>query len=285
MKFLKYIYRPGGEDYMAVKIGFIGTGNMGGAILKGLSVQHDKYEIFAYELNTKLADDLSRSYAVKFLNSIGGLIDTCQVVIAAVKPSQMDVVMKDCANHFDSKKLFITIAAGLPIKYYESFLGSDKKIVRTMPNTPALVGEGMTVVSYGKNVERSEIELVISIFSSMGRVEELPESMMSDVIALTSSSPAYVFMMIEAMADAAVKFGIPRNTSYRLAAQTVMGSAKMVLETGRHPAELKDMVCSPAGTTIEAVAALENKGFRNAIIHAMDECTKRAKEIGREADK
>ena len=248
---------------MAVKIGFIGTGNMGGAILKGLSVQHDKYEIFAYELNTKLADDLSRSYAVKFLNSIGGLIDTCQVVIAAVKPSQMDVVMK----------------------YYESFLGSDKKIVRTMPNTPALVGEGMTVVSYGKNVERSEIELVISIFSSMGRVEELPESMMSDVIALTSSSPAYVFMMIEAMADAAVKFGIPRNTSYRLAAQTVMGSAKMVLETGRHPAELKDMVCSPAGTTIEAVAALENKGFRNAIIHAMDECTKRAKEIGREADK
>ena len=269
---------------MDVKIGFIGTGNMGGAILKGLSGKN-KYEIFAYELNTKLADDLGRKYPVKFLNSIGELIKACQIVIAAVKPAQMDIVMKQCEALFDSTKLFITIAAGLPIKYYESFLGSDKKIVRTMPNTPALVGEGMTVISYGKNVEKNEIELVKDIFSNVGKVEELPENMMSEVIALTSSSPAYVFMMIEAMADAAVRSGIPRNTSYSLAAQKVMGSAKMVLETGKHPAELKDMVCSPSGTTIEAVAALENKGFRNAIIQAMDECTKRAKEIGREADK
>jgi len=270
---------------MAVKIGFIGTGNMGGAILKGLSGQNDKYELFAYEVNTKLADELSRVYPVKFLKSIEELVKACQAIIAAVKPVQMDTVMKQCAKYFDSSRLFITIAAGLPMKYYEDFLGTDKKIVRTMPNTPALIGEGMTVVSYGKNVKKDEMELVNDIFSSVGRVEELPEGMMSEVIALTSSSPAYVFMMIEAMADAAVRSGIPRNTSYRLAAQAVLGSARMVLETGRHPGDLKDMVCSPAGTTIEAVATLENKGFRNAIIEAMDECTKRAREIGREINK
>lgn len=270
---------------MAVKIGFIGTGNMGGAILKGLSGQNEKYELYAYEVNTKLAEELSRIYSVKFLRSIEELVKACQVIIAAVKPVQMDVVMRQCMRVFDSSRLFITIAAGLPMKYYEDFLGTDKKIVRTMPNTPALVGEGMTVISCGKNVKKDDIEIVNDIFSSIGRVEELPESMMNEVIALTSSSPAYVFMMMEAMADAAVRAGIPRNVCYRLAAQAVLGSARMVLETGRHPAELKDMVCSPSGTTIEAVAALERKGFRNAIIEAMDECTRRAREIGREFDK
>lgn len=270
---------------MAVKTGFIGTGNMGGAILKCLSRQNGRYELFAYELNTKLADELSQKYPVSFLDSIWELVKTCQVIIAAVKPAQMDTVMKQCTDSFDSSKLFITIAAGLPIKYYENFLGKDSKIVRTMPNTPALIGEGMTIVSYGKNVEKVEAELVNDIFSSVGKVEEMPESMMSEVIALTSSSPAYVFMMLEAMADAAVRAGIPRNTGYRLAAQAVSGSARMVLETGMHPGILKDMVCSPSGTTIEAVATLERNGFRNAIIEAMDNCTKRAREIGREIDK
>lgn len=270
---------------MALKIGFIGTGNMGGAILKSLTLQNGLYEIFAYEINAELAGSLCRQYPVRFLKSIGELVEVCQVVIAAVKPAHMGNVMSQCAQSFDSTKLFITIAAGLPIKYYENFLGSDKKIVRTMPNAPALIGEGMTIISYGKNVGKSEIELVNSIFSYVGKVEEMPENMMSEVIALTSSSPAYVFMLIEAMSDAAVRSGIPRNTSYRLAAQAVMGSAKMVLETGKHPGELKDIVCSPSGTTIEAVATLENKGFRNAIIEAMDECTKKAKEFGREMDK
>lgn len=270
---------------MAIKIGFIGTGNMGGAILKGLLKHDDLYKLYAYEINAELADELGRQYPVSFLKSISELAEVCQVIIAAVKPVHMDDVMEQCKSYINSTKLFITIAAGLPIKYYKNHLGNDMKIVRTMPNTPALVGEGMTIVSFGENIDKSEIDLVNDIFSCVGKVEQIPETMMNEVIALTGSSPAYVFMMIEAMADAAVRAGIPRKTSYMLAAQAVMGSAKMVLELGKHPAELKDIVCSPSGTTIEAVAVLEQKGFRNAIIEAMDECTKRAKEIGREISK
>lgn len=270
---------------MAEKIGFIGAGNMGSAIIKGLSKQKDVYELYAYEINEELSGELSRLYPVRFVKSIGDLVKACRVVIAAVKPAHMDNVLKECKGSIDKSNLFITIAAGLPVKYYESYLGEEIKIIRTMPNTPALVGEGMTIISFGSNISADDKELVINIFSCVGKVEVLPESMLSEVIALTSSSPAYVFMMIEAMADAAVRTGIPRDKSYRLASQAVLGSARMVLETGKHPGILKDMVCSPAGTTIEAVAALERNGFRDAIITAMDECTRRAKEIGRESEK
>lgn len=150
-----------------------------------------------------------------------------------------------------------------------------------MPNTPALVGAGMTLVSWDDQVSGEEKKVIMKLLGFSGKVEELDESLMTEVTALTGSSPAYVFILIEAMADAAVRSGIQRSQAYRLAAQAVLGSAKMVLDTGKHPGELKDMVCSPAGTTIEAVAALEREGFRNAVMKAMEECTRRAREIGK----
>lgn len=271
---------------LAVKVGFIGAGNMGGAIIKGLSEQKPGvYDIFAYDINNTITDRLSRQYPISVTGSASDLVKECEVVIAAVKPQYMEGVLRECSGSLTSSTIFVTVAAGLPISFYIKILGENRKIVRTMPNTPALVGEGMTVVSFGSHVNEQERKSVKEIFSCVGMVEEMDESLMSEVIALTGSSPAYVYILMEAMADAAVQSGIPRSLSYRMAAQAVMGSARMVLETGKHPAELKDMVCSPAGTTIEAVAALERKGFRDAIITAMGECTKRAREIGRETGK
>ncbi len=267
---------------MAITIGFIGAGNMGGALIKSLSGHADKFELVAYDINKPLTDELSRRYNIRVAESVLALTQECSVIIAAVKPKFMEGVLKECAQAMEPSKLFITIAAGLPISFYLKILGSDRKVVRTMPNTPALIGEGMTVISYGEHVIDEDKKLAREIFQCVGQVEELDESLMNEVIALTGSSPAYVFMFIEAMADAAVQSGLPRSISYKLAAQAVAGSARMVLETGKHPGDLKDMVCSPAGTTIEAVAALERKGLRDCIITAMSECTRRAREIGRE---
>jgi len=270
---------------MVTKVGIIGTGNMGGAIIKGICSSKKAYEIYIYDINTRLTEQLSSDYPVTAMSSVKELTGICDVVIAAVKPQSMESMLKECRETLSPSTLFVSVAVGLPVAYYTKILGADKKIVRTMPNTPALVREGVTIVSFGNNITPEEKKLVKDIFSCIGVVEELDESLMSEVTALTSSSPAYVFMMIEAMADAAVQSGIPRSISYRLAAQAVLGSAKMVLETQKHPAELKDMVCSPAGTTIEAVFKLEEKGFRNAIMAAMKECTRRALEIGRGMDK
>lgn len=150
-----------------------------------------------------------------------------------------------------------------------------------MPNTPAMVGQGVTAISPGDRFDKEELDNIIEIFSSFGRVEIVDEKLMDGVTAVSGSSPAYVFMMIEAMADAAVLEGIPRQQAYAMAAQTVMGSAKMVLDTGIHPAILKDNVCSPGGTTIEAVASLEKNGFRTAIIEAMKECANKSREMSK----
>lgn len=151
------------------------------------------------------------------------------------------------------------------------------KIVRTMPNTPALVGEGITGVCHNDLVTKEELEYVCHILNGFGKAEVVPERLMDVVVSVSGSSPAYVFMFIEAMADAAVADGMPRPQAYKFAAQAVLGSAKMVLETGKHPGELKDMVCSPGGTTIEAVRVLEQKGFRSAVFEAMKVCAEKSK--------
>ena len=155
------------------------------------------------------------------------------------------------------------------------------KLIRIMPNTPLLVGEGMSVLSAGEGVSEEELREVEELFALSGKTAILPEHLMDAVTAASGSSPAYVFLMIEAMADAAVEGGVPRSDAYKIVAQAVLGSAKMVLETGKHPAELKDMVCSPAGTTIEAVKVLEEAGFRGALMDAMEVCMERSKELGK----
>ena len=166
----------------------------------------------------------------------------------------------------------ITIAPGKTLSWLEEQFGKRVKIVRTMPNTPALVGEGMTAACVNQYVTEEEKAYALKILNAFGKVELVPEHLIDAVVAVSGSAPAYVFMFIEAMADAAVAEGMPRAQAYEFAAQAVYGSAKMVLETGKHPGELKDMVCSPAGTTIEAVRVLEERGFRSAVMEAMRAC-------------
>ncbi len=171
----------------------------------------------------------------------------------------------------------ITIAPGKTLSWLAEQFGKQVKIVRTMPNTPAMVGEGMTAACPNEYLTEEETAYVRTLLESFGRVEIVAERLMDAVVAVSGSSPAYVFMMIEAMADAAVSGGMPRPQAYQFAAQAVLGSAKMVLETGKHPGELKDMVCSPAGTTIESVRVLEELGFRSAIFEAMKVCEEMSK--------
>ncbi|MCX7923317.1 MAG: pyrroline-5-carboxylate reductase [Clostridia bacterium] len=268
---------------MGTKLGFIGTGFMGAAMIKGIinSGIMPAENLNIFDVNKEKAILLKNETGANVVENIEEVVEKSDVIILAVKPNVVKPALESCKDKFDDKKILISIAAGIPIKTYKDVIGSDRKVVRVMPNTPAVVGEGMTIVSYDNNINKEDEAIVKSILGCMGKVEVLDEKLMSEVIALTGSSPAYVFMFIEAMADAAVLAGIPRNLAYKLAAQSVLGSAKMVLETGKHPGELKDQVCSPAGTTIEAVSTLEKNGFRYAVIDAMNECTRRAKEIGK----
>ncbi|TYQ18299.1 UNVERIFIED_CONTAM: pyrroline-5-carboxylate reductase [Acetivibrio alkalicellulosi] len=268
---------------MNIKIGFIGAGNMGCAMIKSIVNSNiiSKENIFVYDVDTEKISQLKVETGISTLSSSIEVVDNSDIVILCVKPKTVKDVLLSCKSAFDHNKILISVAVGIPIAFYKDIIGDNKKIIRSMPNTPALVGEGMTLISYEDNViSVDDIKIVEKIFNCFGKVEVLDEKLMNEVTAVTASSPAYVFMFIEAMADAAVLSGLPRNLSYKLAAQAVLGSAKMVLETNKHPGELKDQVCSPAGTTIEAVQALEKNGFRYAIIEAMNQCTKRAREIG-----
>lgn len=204
-------------------------------------------------------------------------------IILAVKPFILPLVLSELKEKYATiikDKVLITIAAGVEISAIKELLGFDAKVIRVMPNTPAMALCGMSVIAaeYAPASDE-EFAQAVNIFRAVGETELLPESLLNSVIAVSSSSPAYVFMMIEAMADAAVRDGIARNAAYRLAAQSVMGAAKLVLETGKHPGELKDMVCSPRGTTIEAVKRLEEFGFRSAIMSAMQACTEKAESM------
>lgn len=262
------------------KIGFIGAGNMGKAIIGGLlaNKQTDVADIFVSDFLQEPLKKYAESTGVTACGDNLSLANQADCIVLAVKPQVIDSVLAEIQSAVVGK-LVISIAAGVSIERLQKGLGADCHIIRTMPNTPAMVGEGLTVLCYGNGVTEEEKTVAKSIFQSVGKVQELEEKYLNSVIALTSSSPAYFFMMIEAMADGAVKAGLPRKISYEMAAQAMLGSAKMVLESGKHPGELKDMVCSPAGTTIEAVKALEETGFRGCILEAMDACTERANNL------
>jgi len=271
---------------MGIKIGFIGTGNMGTPLIKGVirSGAAVPEDIYIFDVDSSKAQAVSMETGVRLAKDNCGLVRTCDYVILAVKPVFVKQVLEEIKDVFSADKILVSIAVGITSKTLKYILGENRKIVRTMPNLPVLVGEGMTLVCFDKSLNDTERAVVKSLFEGAGKVEELEERLMSEVAALTGSSPAYVFMMIEAMADGAVQSGIPRKIAYKLASQAILGSAKMVLETGLHPAELKDQVCSPAGTTIEAVQTLEKNGFRYSIMEAMKDCTKKALDIGRASE-
>ena len=268
---------------MQIKLGFIGCGNMATAIIGGaVSSEFIAGEnIFVFDVDGEKANALNEKYGVNICDSAESVAENTDVTVLAVKPQVFSTVLPQIKDAVAEKgTAIISIGAGKTLNFIGSFLDDDAKIVRVMPNTPALVLEGMTVISENDGtLTDDEFYGVIDIFNSVGKTKVLKESQINTVIGISSSSPAYVYMLIEAMGDAGVRDGLTRDDAYYLAAQAVLGSAKMVLESGRHPGELKDMVCSPKGTTIEAVSELEKRGFRTAIIEAIKKCNDRAKNM------
>ncbi len=262
------------------KIGFIGVGNMGYAMLKGLINVFPKEDIIITDADTQKMIDTAKELNVQYVESNAELANAAKYIIMAVKPQYYDTVIKNIQNVIKSDNIIISIAPGISIKELQDGLGFDSRIVRAMPNTPALLGEGMTGVSYNaKLFNFEEKDIIEKIFKSFGKVKIVEERLMSAVVCASGSSPAYVYMFIEALADGAVMKGLPRDIAYEMVAQSVLGAAKMVLETKQHPGVLKDAVCSPGGTTMAAVAALEENGFRNCLIKATQACYDKAEGI------
>ena len=265
------------------KIGFIGAGNMAGAIIGGIiksNLVKPQNVIASAKTMTNL-EKLKDEYKINVTLDTREVVKNSDIVFMAVKPNIFDDVLTDVKDLIGNEKIVVSIAAGKNIAGIEKIIGNDKKVVRTMPNTPALVNEGMSALCPNKNIEDEELKIVKAIFDSFGKSEVIGEYLIDAVIGVSGSSPAYVFMFIEAMADAAVMAGMPRKQAYNFAAQAVLGSAKMVLDSGKHPGELKDMVCSPAGTTIDAVKLLENEGMRSAVINAVCACVEKSREMSK----
>lgn len=262
------------------KYGFIGMGNMGYAILKGLLSANPPEQLTFSEPDREKAADICARTGVSAAIDNKSCAAHSGYVILAVKPQQLDMVIGDIREDITDRQIIISIAPGISIADLTEKFGKACRIVRAMPNTPALVGEGMTGICYEDNdFGPEEIETIHAFFNSFGRLQRVEEKLMNAVVCASGSSPAYVYMFIEAMADSVVQYGLPRAAAYEMVAQTVLGSARMVLETGEHPGRLKDMVCSPGGTTIAAVAALEEHGLRNALIKAADACYKKCTDI------
>ncbi|KIR02488.1 Pyrroline-5-carboxylate reductase [Lachnospiraceae bacterium TWA4] len=264
-----------------MNIGFIGCGNMGGALIKGILSQQiaKPSEVFASDKG-KDTNQIRKEFGeISAVETNIKVVKSSDLVILSIKPQYYEEVIREIKDVVTKDQLVISIAPGKTLEWLEKQFQKPVKLVRVMPNTPALVGEGMMATCIGELVSKEEAQVVIQLLASCGRVEVVDESLMDVVVSVSGSSPAYVFLFIEAMADAAVADGMPRAMAYEFAAQSVLGSAKLLLETKKHPGELKDMVCSPAGTTIEAVRVLEEKGFRSSVIEAMKACTKKAKEV------
>lgn len=263
------------------KIGFIGTGNMGRAMVKGLAKSglYQQQDLYIYDRNLAVAKELAQDLGIQSTETPQALVKACDRIIFAVKPNVLPAVLRALVPEVTADKVVISVAAGISLEKLASILGADHKIVRVMPNTPALVGMGMSAVTQNDQVTQAELAEVLAIFASFGKAEAVSESLIDAVVGVSGSAPAYVYLFIEALADGAVMEGMPRAQAYEFAAQTVMGSAQMVLETGQHPGELKDMVCSPGGTTIAAVKALEEAGFRAAVIQAVQVAAEKNREM------
>ena len=252
-------------------IGFIGAGHMARAIMSGIIRKGiaEPTDIIASDL----VDHISEELGVRYTKDNVAVANEADVIFLTVMPQVYHTVIEEIRWKLDRNKLIITIAPGKTLAWLRAEFGYDLPIVRTMPNTPAQVGEGMTGACPNPQVSEEQLKTAMTLLGSFSRVEIVSEHLMDVVTSLSGSSPAFVFMFIEALADGAVADGFEREQAYIFAAQAVLGSARMVLETGKHPAELKDMVCSPGGTTIEAVRVLEHEGFRSAVIEGMKACT------------
>lgn len=267
---------------LTLKVAFIGGGQMAEAIIGGLIAGKvcGADTVWATDPVAGRCDRLKTLFSVRVGSDNRLAVSWADVVILAVKPQSMPDVLREVGNDL-SRALVISIAAGVTIRTISEQARGAKRIVRAMPNTPALVREGMTALAFNSGVSEEDRQAARAIFESVGRVIPVEERLMDAVTGLSGSGPAYVFQAIEALADGGVKMGLPRQTAELLAAQTVLGAAKLVLESGEHPAKLKDRVASPGGTTIAGLHQLEQGGFRATLMGAVEAATKRSQELGR----
>lgn len=265
----------------SMTIGFIGAGRMAqamsrGFISKGVVKPH---KIMASDTVPQMLDCI-KEQGVRISRSNLEIVENSDLIIIAVKPHVVSPILQEVSSKVTREKLFLSIAAGVTLETLEKNLPSQTRVIRAMPNTPALVQTGATVIAPGSSVLQGDRELIQGLFRTIGICEVGTEEQLDAVTGLSGSGPAYGFLAIESLADGGVKMGLPRDLAQKLAAQTLLGAAKMVLESGKHPGQLKDEVCSPGGTTIAAIHKLEETGFRSSLITAVETATNRAKELG-----
>ncbi len=264
-------------------VGFIGAGNMAeamiGGLVRGKHVQPNR--ITASDPRKERLEELHTSLGIEATQNNRDIAQRCTLVVLSVKPQIMDKILREVGDQMKPGTLVVSIAAGVDTETIEDSLPEGVRVVRAMPNTPAMVGAGATAISAGKHATPEDMATAKALFDAIGITVELDESHLDAVTGLSGSGPAYIFLILEALADAGVKVGLSRRNAQRLAAQTVMGSAKMLLETDEHPGRLKDMVTSPGGTAIAGLHTLEQGGLRTTLINAVETATKRAQELGR----
>ena len=267
-------------------IGFLGVGNMGGAILRGYAQKCAGMEnapaLLAYRRNTEKLTAICKEAGADMAESVGDLVARSDVLVLGIKPYQFEDLMPEIAAGFTQDMVLVSMAAGITIRFLESYLGEQAKIVRIMPNTPASVGEAMTCVCRNTNVTDEEFLPLMEMFQAIGRAEEVSEELIHCVIGISGSSPAYTYMYIEALMNAAMRHGMSEQQARVFAAQAVLGAAKMVLEGTESPEQLRINVCSPNGTTLKAVDVLMEKDFRGIVEEAFDAAVARSKEMSGE---
>jgi pyrroline-5-carboxylate reductase len=269
------------------KLGFIGGGNMTEALLKGLlaSSSVGPKDILVSDLLSDRLEYLNKEYKVKITDDSRKLVQKSDILILAVKPQVVGKVLESFSDVVDKHKIIISVAAGVSTNFIEDILDREGKnkisVIRTMPNTPALVQEGATAICGGGHSSKLDIKIAHHIFKAIGQTVAIEETHMDAVTGLSGSGPAYIFMIIEALSDAGVKVGLSREVSNILTIQTILGSAKLARDGGKHPGELKDMVTSPGGTTISGLHMLEEGGVRTALMNAVESATQRSRELGK----
>ena len=268
---------------MSAKIGFIGAGKMASAMIEGLLSKglYKKDEIIASCKSQTTKDRVSKELGIEVTTDVASVFKSADIVVLAVKPNQIEGILTTNIEANSTKKLLISIAAGIKIATLERYV-PDSRIIRVMPNVCCTVLESASSYTLGSKATKKDAEKVKEILEAIGIAFEVPEEKIDAVTGLSGSSPAYMFMVIDALADGGVLMGLPRDVALKLAAQTMLGSAKTVLETGKHPEDLKDSVCSPGGTTIEGVKVLEDYGMRAAFISAVQASAEKSKEMGKE---
>lgn len=266
---------------MKQNIGFIGCGNIANAMIVGLikSKTISPQSVMVSNRTPEKLEKISAKYNVHTAMDNKEVAKFADILILSVKTNKYFKVIDEIKDSISSDTIIVSLAAGRSIRSIEEAFGKKIKLVRTMPNIPAIVGEAMSALCHNALVKEEEFQLVLDIFKSFGKVEVVDEELMDVVTAISGSSPALVYLFIEALADGAVLKGFPRDKAYRMVSQAVLGAAKIVLETGKHPGQLKDEVCSAGGTTIEAIYALEKKGFRGHVIESIEMGTEKSKKL------